>query len=60
MVVLLVYGKTEKPATLILHGTDGQTWLSIVEDPRQRSDAKLPVEIKQALEKGFVISSQPG
>jgi len=50
MVVVLVYGKAEEPATLILHGIDGQTWLSIADGPRQRSDARLTDEIQQALE----------
>lgn len=50
MVVLLVYGSAAEPATLILHGNDGQTWLSIADDPRQRTDAKLITVIQQALE----------
>ena len=50
MVVLLVYGKAAEPVTLILHGNDGQTWLSIADDPRQRADAKLIKVIQQALE----------
>ncbi len=28
MVVLLVYGNGKEPETLILHGSDGKTWLS--------------------------------
>ena len=58
MVVLLVYGKADEPMTLILHGNDGQTWLSLADVPQQRSDAKLSVEIKQALEKIPVVISQ--
>ena len=50
MVVLLVYGKAAEPATLILHGTDGQTWISIANNPRQRPDVKLITAIQQALE----------
>lgn len=50
MVVLLVYGKTEQPATLFLHGNDGQTWLSIADEPRQRVDSKLLAGIKLALD----------
>ena len=50
MVVLLVYGKAAEPVTLILHGNDGQTWLSIAENPRQRTDEKLIAAIQQALE----------
>ena len=38
------------PATLILHGNDGQTWVSIANDPQQRTDAKLINSIRQALE----------
>ncbi|MBV6395061.1 MAG: hypothetical protein HFACDABA_00632 [Anaerolineales bacterium] len=49
MVVLLVYGKEESPTTLFLHGNDGQTWLSIANEPRQRADLKLLAGIKQAL-----------
>ena len=51
MVILLVYGKAEEPATLILHGNDGQTWLSIADSPRQRSNPKLSTEIRVALGK---------
>ncbi len=61
MVVLLVYGKAAdvstlpavvntSPATLILHGNDGQTWVSIANDLQQRTDAKLINSIRQALE----------
>ena len=50
MVVLLVYGKAAEPVTLILHGNDGQTWVSIANDPQQRADAKLINSIQQALE----------
>jgi hypothetical protein len=49
MVVLLVYGNAAEPATLILHGNDGQTWASIASDPQQRTDAKLINSIREAL-----------
>jgi len=49
MVIMLVYEKSEEPVTLILHGNNGQTWLSIVDSPRQRSDTKLVNAIQQAL-----------
>ena len=60
MVVMLVYGKAEEPVTLILHGNDGQTWLSIADSPRQKPDTKLTAEIKQVLEKAPVSISQVG
>ena len=50
MVVLLVYGKNAEPVTLILHGNNGQTWVSIANDPQQRADAELIQSIQQALE----------
>ena len=50
MVVLLVYGKTADPAALILHGNDGQTWVSIANDLQQRANAQLIHSIQQALE----------
>jgi hypothetical protein len=50
MVILLVYGNAEQPATLFLHGNDGQTWLSIADNPQQRADSKLLAGIRQALE----------
>lgn len=50
MVVVLVYGKVAEPATLILHSNDGQTWVSIANDPQQRTDGKLINSIRQALE----------
>ena len=31
MVVLLVYGKDNQPASLVAHGHNGQTWFSLVE-----------------------------
>jgi hypothetical protein len=49
MVVLLVYGSSGQPVTLFLHGNDGQTWLSIADNPPQRVDSRLLVEIRNAL-----------
>jgi len=56
MVVLMVYGETPEPATLILHGSDGQTRFSIADDPSQRADRKLVVSIKEALDVKAVVS----
>lgn len=60
MVILLVYGDAPEPLTLILHGNNGQTWLSIADNPRPGFDAKLSAEIKQALEEVPVPVSQAG
>ncbi len=50
MVVLLVYANAAEPATLILHGNDGQTWLSLVEHPDQPVNKDVILGIRQALE----------
>lgn len=50
MVVLLTYGNAPEPATLILHGNDGHTWLSLVDEPAQHADTKIVSAIQQALE----------
>ncbi|MCL4273105.1 MAG: hypothetical protein QY328_19210 [Anaerolineales bacterium] len=60
MVVVLVYGEAPKPLTLILHGKNGQTWLSIVDNPRQGIDAKLTAEIRQALAQAPITAPQDG
>jgi hypothetical protein len=50
MVVLLIYGEAIEPATLILHGNDGQTSLSLVNTPLQHADPSLLASIEQALQ----------
>jgi hypothetical protein len=57
MVVLMVYGETSEPVTLILHGSDGQTRFSIADDSSQRAYKKLVVSIKEALDIKAVISA---
>ncbi len=49
MVVVLVYGKAAQPATLMLHGHDGQTWISLVDRPDQAADPALVAAIRNAL-----------
>lgn len=71
MVVMLVYGTSgdvstlsavvnTDPVTLILHGNDGQTWLSIADGPHRTTDSKLSTEIKRALGKVSVSISRAG
>lgn len=49
MVVVLVYGKAPAPATLILHGYDGQTWVSLAEQAEQVADAHMVKAVRSAL-----------
>lgn len=46
MVVLLVYGADACPATLVVHGHDGRTWLSLADVPGQRPSRKLAATIR--------------
>src|SRR5215207_199870 len=50
MIVLLVYGSTTEPITLILHGNNGQTWLSIPNGTA--SNATLVSQIQNSLQTG--------
>lgn len=50
LVVLLIYGSEETPVTLILHGNDGQTWLSLVDSPGQPVNKTTIAAIQQAME----------
>ena len=52
MQVRLLFNKKKaaEPAALILHGNDGQTWISIANGPQQWVNAKLIHSIQQALE----------
>jgi hypothetical protein len=60
MVVLLVYGSTPEPVTLILHGNGGQTWLSFADSLRQDGDPTLLASIRKALDVRGVIKVPSG
>ncbi len=49
MVVLLVYGSSGAPVTLVAHGQDGYTEFSLVDTPRQPADSSLRDRIVQTL-----------
>ncbi len=56
MVVLLVYGPGSAPVTLVAHGQDDQTWLSLVDIPQQPADPQLRSKIAHALvPENFVV-----
>lgn len=56
MMILLVYGDAPEPLTLILHGNNGQTWFSIVEDSRLSADVSLYAATRQALHSPILLS----
>jgi hypothetical protein len=47
--ILLVYDEGKKPATLLAHGQDGETWISLVSALGQRPSGKLKNKIAHAL-----------
>lgn len=51
MIVLMVYQKQKKidPATLLLHGQDGRTWLSMANPNLKRASHQLEAAIKHTL-----------
>lgn len=58
-VVLLVYGQGGAPVTLVAHGHDEQTWLSVVDSPQQPADMKLATQIAQALSPANSVPYRP-
>ena len=50
VIILLVYGETPEPANLLLHGNNGQTWVSITDPAAQQVDAALVTRIRRLLE----------
>jgi len=49
MIVLLVYDVGQRPATLVAHGQDNRTWLTLADDPDQRPSAALTKAIMTTL-----------
>ena len=49
MVVLLVYRNENAPATLVIHGMDGTSWLSLASPVGPRNDSHLEAAIRRAL-----------
>lgn len=50
MVILLVYGIATEPETLILHGNNGQTWISMADTPNQKKNTLVTTAIRNTLE----------
>ncbi len=45
LVILLIYGNQEEPATLVIHGQDGKTWLSFATPLETRSHESLEASV---------------
>ena len=49
MVILLVYRKQDAPATLVIHGQDGKTWLSFATPVEMHSHQHLESSVRHML-----------
>lgn len=59
MVVLFLYEDPFEPLTLILHGNDGQTWLSLAEHPRGRENTRAVRAIQDTLKVPISDGNRP-
>lgn len=59
MIVLLVYGNQGDPATLVIHGQDGKTWLSIAVPVGGHGNHHLEAAIRRTLVLHHVNTSSP-
>jgi hypothetical protein len=49
MIVVLIYGNQGDPATLVIHGQDGKTWLSLSVPVNGHGNQHLEVTIRRTL-----------
>ncbi len=49
MVILLVYQKQGTPATLVIHGQDGRSWVSLASPTGKRANQHLEAAIRHVL-----------
>jgi hypothetical protein len=49
LVILLVYGKQESPATLVIHGQDGKSWISFATPLETHSRQSLESSVRHTL-----------
>ena len=55
--VLLIYGQTPMPASLIVHGHDHHCWIALADDPNGRDTTRLTAEIIQTLAGAHLITT---
>jgi hypothetical protein len=59
LVVLLVYGKRDDPATLVIHGQDGKTWISLATPAENGSRQNLESSVRHILIHRYTDSLPP-
>ncbi len=55
--VLLVYGASDKPATLVAHGEENRSWVEMINNSQHKPDTVLQVAISQTLRQ-LTLNSQ--
>lgn len=59
LIMLLAYGQDQSLVTLVIYGCDQQTWVSIVNRPEQRVEARQEMSVLRALSPGnFAFAGQ--
>lgn len=53
--VFLIYGEPAEPVSLILHGNDGQSWLSFLDNAHEKVDPRLQSTLEQALHPTLIV-----
>jgi hypothetical protein len=59
MIVLMIYQMESDPVTLVIHGQDGRTWLSLANPTGQRANQHLETAIRRALIPRLPNAQQP-
>jgi len=59
LVVLLVYGRSADPATLVIHGQDGKTWISLAPPVETGSRQNLESSVRHTLIHRYTDSLPP-
>src|SRR6266540_5902664 len=57
LVILLVYGKQEDPVTLVIHGQDDKTWISLATPIETHSRQSLESSVRRMLVPHHTTSS---
>ena len=60
LIVLLVYGQDRSPISLVIQGRDQQTWVSVVNRPGQRVEARQETLVLRALSPGILTLMSQG
>jgi hypothetical protein len=59
MIVLLIYQKQEDPVTLVIHGQDHNTWLSLADPTGKRMSQHLEAAVRRALKPHIPDTQSP-